>query len=149
MVADVQAVAPDQALPAFAHVRIEVPRGSLAKRDASGRIEFLSPLPCPFHYGSVLGVRGHDGDAQDALVLGPAGPRGSVRAWPVRARVRFVDEGLPDDKWVCSEAPLTARDERLIVAFFRVYGALKLAHDVLRNKRGPTGYRGFEHAQRG
>ena len=132
------------ALPSFARVRIEVPRGSFTKRAADGRVEFVSPLPCPFHYGSVVGVQGLDGDAQDALLLGRGGPRGSVHERPVRANVRFVDEGLPDDKWVCSAAPVSANEERALVAFFRLYGLVKLARDRLRGKQGATGYLGFE-----
>jgi inorganic pyrophosphatase len=124
-------------------VRIEVPRGSFVKRGARGQVEFVSPLPCPFHYGSVEGVIGGDGDAQDALLLGAGGPRGSVHERPVRGTVRFIDEGLPDDKWVCSDAPLTRRDELALVAFFRLYGVVKRVNDRLRGKRGETGYRGF------
>ena len=52
---------PEPALPTRVRVRVEVPRGSLAKRGAHGQIEFLSPVPCPFHYGSVVGVLGADG----------------------------------------------------------------------------------------
>jgi inorganic pyrophosphatase len=107
-------------------------------------VEFISPLPCPFHYGSVEGVLGSDGDAQDALVLGPGGGWGSVHERPVRATVRFIDEGLPDDKWVCSDAPLTWADELGLIAFFRLYGAVKRLNDRLRGKQGETGYRGFE-----
>ena len=32
---------------------IEVPRGSFLKRGLTGRIDFVSPLPCPFNYGAV------------------------------------------------------------------------------------------------
>ncbi len=32
---------------------IEVPRGSFVKRGSRGEFDFLSPLPCPFNYGSV------------------------------------------------------------------------------------------------
>ncbi len=136
---------PEPALPTRVRVRVEVPRGSLAKRGAHGQIEFLSPVPCPFHYGSVVGVLGADGDAQDALILGARGPcpRGSVHELPVRACIRFVDDGFADDKWVCSSAPVTRAQELALVAFFRFYGVVKLAHDRVRGKRAPTGYRGF------
>ena len=50
-------------------VVIEVPRGSFLKRGSSGRIDFVSPLPCPFNYGAVPGLLGLEGDLLDALVL--------------------------------------------------------------------------------
>ena len=52
-------------------VRIEVPRFSFVKREADGEVDFVSPVPCPFNYGSVPGAIAPDGDAPDALVLGP------------------------------------------------------------------------------
>jgi inorganic pyrophosphatase len=39
--------------PPEVEVVIEVPRGSFLKRGASGRIDFVSPLPRPFNYGAV------------------------------------------------------------------------------------------------
>ncbi|MCA9536901.1 MAG: inorganic diphosphatase [Myxococcales bacterium] len=134
---------PDAPLPPHATVRIEVPRGSFIKRGADGSVDFLSPVPCPFHYGSVVGVAGQDGDPQDAVVLGRGGAAGSVHQLPVRACLRFVDEGLPDDKWICSDAPLRTIDQRALIAFFRFYGLVKRVNDRLRGKRGETGYRGF------
>lgn len=32
--------------------------GSFIKRDGHGKVEFLSPLPCPVNYGSVVDSRG-------------------------------------------------------------------------------------------
>jgi len=34
-------------------VVIEIPRRSFLKRGSTGHIDFVSPLPCPFNYGSV------------------------------------------------------------------------------------------------
>ena len=39
--------------PPEVEVVIEVPRGSFLKRGSSGRIDFISPLPCPYNYGAV------------------------------------------------------------------------------------------------
>jgi inorganic pyrophosphatase len=50
---------------------IEVPRGSFLKRGSTGHVDFISPLPCPFNYGSVPAYVGLEGDLLDALVLGP------------------------------------------------------------------------------
>jgi hypothetical protein len=88
---------------------------------------------------------GADGDAQDALIVGSRAhcPRGSVHQLAVRACVHFIDEGLSDDKWICSEAPLDRVQELALIAFFRFYGAVKATHDRVRGKRAATGYRGF------
>jgi inorganic pyrophosphatase len=39
--------------PPEIEVVIEVPRGSFLKRGSTGHVDFISPLPCPFNYGSV------------------------------------------------------------------------------------------------
>ena len=39
--------------PPLVEVVVEIPRGSFLKRGSSGRVDFVSPLPCPFNYGSV------------------------------------------------------------------------------------------------
>ena len=87
---------------------IEVPRGSFLKRGSAGRIDFISPLPCPFNYGCVPVYVGMEGDLLDALVLGPRlalGARVRVRAW---GAVTLTDRGMQDDKLVCSDRPPTA-----------------------------------------
>ena len=88
-------------------VVIEVPRGSFLKRGATGRVDFVSPLPCPFNYGSVPNFLGLEGDLLDALVLGPRLPFGTrlrVRAW---GAVTLTDRGMSDDKLICSAHALT------------------------------------------
>lgn len=65
-------------------VEIEIPRGSFLKRGSTHHIDFISPLPCPYNYGSVPQLLGLEGDLLDALVLGPRLLRGTrirVRAW--------------------------------------------------------------------
>ena len=61
-------------------VVIEVPRGSFLKRGSTGRVDFVSPLPCPYNYGSVPQYIGLEGDLLDALVLGPPLPLGTRTA---------------------------------------------------------------------
>ena len=69
-------------------VVIEVPRGSFLKRGSTGRVDFVSPLPCPFNYGSVPQYLGLENDLLDAVVLGPRLPAGAhVRQR--RALMRF------------------------------------------------------------
>lgn len=119
-------------------VVIEVPRGSLVKWAADGSVDFLSPVPCPFNYGSIVGSRGLDGDPEDAVVIGPVVGRGVVASWPIRGRVDFVDAGIDDPKWICAAEPLTESQWRRISWFFEIYGVAKGVINGVRRKRGPT-----------
>lgn len=106
-------------------VVIEIPRGSFVKRGSTGQVDFVSPLPCPFNYGSVPQLLGREGDLLDAVVLGPRLPRGAraaVRAW---GAVVLTDRGMSDDKLVCSRQPLTAAERRWVLRFFRFYALCK------------------------
>ncbi|HPF59134.1 MAG TPA: hypothetical protein PK820_10110 [Candidatus Competibacteraceae bacterium] len=40
---------------------IEIPLGSFPKRGSAGQLDFVSPFPCPFHYGSVEAFAGLKG----------------------------------------------------------------------------------------
>ena len=133
-------------LPHRCTVVIEVPRGSFIKRELHGgnRVEFISPVPCPFNYGSVQGIAGPDGDPLDALVLGPrlrVGARVTVRTWAVAA---FVDAGIPDPKVVTGTHPPTAEDRLAVERFFRRYARVKHVAARLRGKRGRTAFEGWE-----
>lgn len=111
--------------PPEVEVVIEVPRGSFLKRGSSGRIDFVSPFPCPFNYGSVPTHLGLEGDLLDAVVLGPRlapGVRVRTTAWDA---VTLVDRGMVDDKLICSARPLDARDRAAVLAFFRFYARCK------------------------
>src|SRR5437762_3321483 len=102
-------------------VVVEVARGSFVKRGATGAIEMLSPLPCPYNYGSVPGTHGDDGAAIDAIVLGPRLAPGTRVELPLVAWVDFIDEGARDHKLVLSTAALSRRDEWGLAWFFRTY----------------------------
>lgn len=130
--------------PERLEVVIEVPRGSFIKRKDDGGVDFVSPFPCPFNYGSVPNTRSGDGDRLDALVLGPRAPRGARLTQQVVGCVRFVDAGQEDPKYICSESPLTERDRRRIVGFFTFYARAKQVLNLLRGKRGETRYGGIE-----
>ncbi|MDB4990884.1 MAG: hypothetical protein JWN04_6062 [Myxococcaceae bacterium] len=125
-------------------VVIEVPRGSFIKRDDDGRVDYISPLPCPFNYGSVPNTISGDGDRLDALVLGARLPRGTRVTLPVVGLVHFVDAGDSDPKYICARGPLRARDRLLVAGFFRSYALLKGALNLLRGKTGSTRYGGIE-----
>lgn len=123
-------------------VVIEVPRGGHEKLRADGSRDFLSPLPCPFNYGSVPGTLSGDGDPLDALVLGPRLPRGARVRVRVLAEVRFVDAGEADPKLICGQR--LGRGDRVRVAlFFRGYALAKSALYRLRGRRGRTAYEGI------
>jgi len=132
--------------PEEVDVVIDVPRGSFVKRTDDGSIDFVSPVPCPFNYGSVPDTRSGDGDRLDALVLGPRLARGTCVRVKVLARVRFIDAGQEDPKLVCSQRLLSVVDRTTVVAFFAIYARAKALINRLRGKTGPTRYEGLDEA---
>lgn len=124
-------------------VVIEVPRGSFLKRGATGRVDFVSPLPCPFNYGSVPNFLGLEGDLLDALVLGPRLPFGTrlrVRAW---GAVTLTDRGMSDDKLICSAHALTPAERRNVLRFFRFYARCKAFLNFWRRRPGRNACEGW------
>ena len=117
-------------------VRIEIPRGSFKKRGTFGEIDFVSPIPCPFNYGSVSSHLGLDGDLLDAVVLGPTLEIESEIHVPVHGAVGLVDRGIYDDKLICSFEPISDIQRRLVVAFFHVYAQAKATLNLCRGQRG-------------
>lgn len=132
----------DEAAPEL-EVLIEVPRGSFLKRGSSGRIDFVSPLPCPFNYGAVPGLLGLEGDLLDALVLGPRlryGERTRVRAW---AAVTLTDRGMSDDKLICCEHRPSAAEIDRVLRFFRFYARCKGLLNRWRRRPGRNACEGL------
>lgn len=125
-------------------VRIEVERGSFIKRNPEGHIDFISPIPSPFAYGSVLGTCAADGDPEDALVVGPSVPRGASVCLPVWGQVRFIDAGVEDHKWVLSPTAPSAMEWRTIESFFRFYAVTKRLLYMLRSRQGVVVFEGVE-----
>ncbi|MGB5081768.1 MAG: inorganic diphosphatase [Burkholderiales bacterium] len=129
--------------PPEVEVVIEVPRGSFLKRGSTGRVDFISPLPCPFNYGSVPIYLGLEGDLLDALVLGPRLPLGTrirVKAW---GAVSFTDRGMTDDKLVCSAAPPSPAERRKVLRFFRFYAKCKGLLNLWRRRPGRNACEGW------
>ena len=125
---------------------IEVPRLTFVKRKPCGSVDFVSPLPCPYNYGSIEGTLGPDGDPLDALVLGPRLPFGARVESRVRGVIHFEDDGAFDPKIVCSPEPLTQSQRKGIERFFYTYMWLKRAIYLRRLRRGrarPTRYLGW------
>lgn len=112
-------------LPASVAFVVEVTRGAWAKRGPDGRVEFPSPVPCPFNYGSAPAHPSADGEPADVVVLGAPLARGTRGTLPLVGRVRFRDAGLTDDKWICAAHPPGRRDRARLRAFFTLYAFLK------------------------
>lgn len=133
--------------PPEVDVVIEVPRGSFLKRGSTGHIDFISPLPCPFNYGSVPSHLGLEGDLLDALVLGPRLPLGTrirVKAW---GAVILTDRGMTDDKLVCSDRPLHPSARRRVLRFFHIYAKCKGLLNVWRRRPGRNACDGWCEAR--
>ena len=133
--------------PPEVEVVIEIPRGSFLKVGSTGQVDFVSPLPCPFNYGSVPDYVGLEGDLLDALVLGPrlpAGSRVTVRAF---GAVGLSDRGLYDDKLVCALQP-PGRWQRLgVLGFFHLYARAKRLLNLSRRRPGLTRCEGWGDAR--
>ncbi len=136
-------------------VVIEVSRGGFIKRTDDGGVDFVSPFPCPFNYGSVPDTCSGDGDRLDALVLGASVPRGTRLVCRVLGRVRFVDAGLEDPKYICAlltpgpegvhhQGRLAADERARIERFFAFYARAKRVLNALRGKSGETTYGGID-----
>lgn len=114
------------------------------KRTPEGAVDFRSPLPSWFNYGSVPGTLAADGDPEDAVVLGPRLAAGTeVEVW-ARAVVRFVDAGVPDPKLICSASPLRPVDRLRVDLFFRLYARGKRWLNRARGRSGRTAYEGLD-----
>lgn len=122
-------------------VRIEVPKGALTKRDATGRVELYSPLPCPFNYGSLPHSLAPDGDPLDAVLLGPRLAFGAHAQASLQAVLHFIDAGRSDPKLILSPTPLRPSERAQVRAFFALYAAVKRAlHPTQRECTASLGF---------
>ena len=124
-------------------VVIEIPRGSFLKRGSTGQLDFVSPLPCPFNYGSVDSLIGLEGDVLDAVVLGGRRPRGRRIRVTAYAAVGLTDRGMYDDKLICSRMPLTHWQRTLVLGFFEVYARCKWLLNRVRGRPGRNACEGW------
>ena len=127
-------------------VLIEIPRGSFLKRGSTGHVDFVSPLPCPFNYGSVPTHLGLEGDLLDAVVLGPRLPAGTRVRVPAWGAVTLTDRGMSDDKLICSDQPLRPGQRRDVLRFFRFYARCKALLNLLRRRSGRNACEGWIEA---
>ena len=128
-------------------VVIEIPRWSFAKRGANEQVDFVSPFPCPFNYGSVREFIGGDGDFLDAIVLGPRLARGTRVTVRVYGAVGLTDRDMYDDKLVCSIRPLRWWERRLVLLCMRFYGCAKRVLNLYRRRPGRTVCEGWQDAR--
>lgn len=124
---------------------IETPKGSFVKRNEHGQTDFISPLPCPFNYGHIKGKYGGDGDLLDGLLLGERRKIGDEIEMLVVGCVRFIDDGLRDDKWILSEKKPTKAQKRMIVVFFGIYTQAKRLASMLKGRSGRTYVENIEY----
>ena len=128
-------------------VRIEIPRGSFLKRGSMGQVDFLSPLPCPFNYGSVPRYLGLEGDLLDAVVLGPRLAAGSLVRATAWGAVVLSDRGMIDDKLICAVWPLRPGERRRVLRFFRFYALCKGLLNRWRRRPGRNACEGWISAE--
>jgi len=143
-------------VPAEVEVTIEVPLLSIVKRKADMSVDYVSPIPCPFNYGSVPAIQADDGDPLDAVVLGRRLRTGHKGVHRVAAVAKVMDAGQIDDKLICMAGDLAtsgparrlnAAEGVLIGSFFRVYAVGKSLLNTLRKKEGETRFDGILHYQ--
>ena len=134
-------------IPPVLEVTIEIPRGSFLKRGSTGTLDFISPFPCPFNYGSVADLIGLEGDLLDAVVLGRRLPRGAKLRVSAFAAVGLTDRGIYDDKLICSCRPLGPWQKRMVLGFFNIYAKCKLVLNLIRGRKGRNACEGWGDAE--
>lgn len=89
-------------------VKIEMPSGTKFKYEKNPItnelfVDRVLQVPCPYSYGFVPGTMEPDGDPLDAFVITeqPLVPGCVLNANPV-FRITMLDNGVRDDKLVCS-----------------------------------------------
>ena len=124
--------------PPSVEVVIEIPRGSFLKRGSSGIVDFVSPVPCPYNYGSIHQYIGGDREFLDAIVLGPrlsVGTKVRVNAY---GAVGVSERFMHDDKLVCAMKPISSHERRNVLLFLRLYVLCKGLLNVIRGHTGRT-----------
>ena len=125
---------------------IEIPRGSFLKRGSTGRLDFVSPIPCPFNYGSVEALIGMEGDLLDAVVLGRRLPRGTRVTVKAFAAVGLTDRDMYDDKLICSQGPPKRWQAFMVLTFFKLYSRCKWLLNLVRGRPGRNACEGWGDA---
>ncbi len=132
--------------PPSVEVVIEISRGSFLKRGSSGQVDFVSPVPCPYNYGSIHQYIGGEGDFLDAIVLGPCLAVGSKVRVNAYGAVGFSERSKYEDKLICAAKPINSHDRRNILLFFKLYVFLKGLLNVVRGHGGRSHCEGWGDA---
>jgi inorganic pyrophosphatase len=132
--------------PPKVEVVIEIPRGSFVKRGWEENVDFISPFPCPFNYGSIPDYIGCEGDLLDAVVLGPRLSRGKTVNVFAHGAVGLTDRGMYDDKLICSYKSLENGQRNFVILFFHIYAFSKRLLNFYRGRSGPTYCNGWGSA---
>jgi inorganic pyrophosphatase len=127
-------------------IRIEIPRGSFLKRGSRGKVDFISPFPCPYNYGSVAAFIGGEGDLLDAVVLGPRLPAGTCITLPAWGAVGLAERFMCDDKMICAASPPSTGQRRRLLRFFSFYALCKGQLNRFRGLRGASHCQGWSSA---
>jgi inorganic pyrophosphatase len=122
--------------PPSVEVVIEIPRGSFLKRGSSGHVDFVSPFPCPYNYGSIHQYIGGEGDYLDAIVLGPRLAIGSRVRVSAYGAVGLSERFMSDDKLICATQPISSQDRRKLLLFFNIYAFCKGLLNLVRGQAG-------------
>jgi|TARA_B110000495_G_scaffold169662_1_gene157094 inorganic pyrophosphatase len=130
--------------PETVQVHIEVARWSFTKHRPDGSVDFRSPIPSLFSYGSVPARMAADGDPEDALVVGVAPKRGAIVTYTIWGRVLFEDAGLEDHKWVVGPRIPTELQWAAVASFFTVYARAKRVLYLFRGISGPVHFHGVD-----
>ena len=136
----------EQQSPPSVEVVIEIPRGSFLKRGSYGDIDFISPLPCPYNYGSVHQYIGGEGDFLDAVVLGPRLAAGSKVRVNAYGAVGLSERFMSDDKLICAQESITAANRRNVLLFFQLYAFCKGLLNIMRGQAGRSRCDGWSEA---
>jgi len=112
----------------FMKIVIETPKYSFFKYNKTKKgyeIAFFSPLPTIFNYGFVEGTKSPDGMEEDAVVLGPRLPQGSIlKIERFDGVVKFLDDSVRDDKKIVYISGF--RSPFLLSLYFRLYALFKV-----------------------
>lgn len=124
---------------------VDTPKWGFIKKKDDGSIDYISPFPCPFNYGSILDTEGEDGDREDIVVLGKKLKSGTQDCLANRvAIVSFYDKGEFDPKHIYSDKELNTIDKLKLYSFFSLFSVLKLVLNAVKGKKGKTKFVGIK-----